>query len=288
MGRYIVLKNPFGIFFYLILRNDISWSLLSKREKKQILDCNRTHNVTRDEYKNPEKYGAIRHPGGENWEHFQLKKNDHRGQPLNDLLIKSNPVSVLEIGPGAGFYTRMICEYPSVRHYTAIDIGQAFLDYLNPRLHILKKKKKFTYNLICGEVTREKVKMKYDLIILFSTVHHIPNRIDLFKKLNSMLLKNGSIFCFDPSHYLLRIAQLIKKYFFNRMYQKKYYLNENNLGTHHMCTYEEYKKIQKRIPDLKIKNVYYKLPQKISQYKWFVLLKRWFSVDIGILYEKIK
>lgn len=283
-----MLNNPFGVLLYLLLRNDISWELLSAGEKEVILEANRNHNTGRDDYANPEKYGAERYKGGKNWDFSQLQENDHRAQALLEILEENKPEKVLEIGPGAGFYTKIICQYHTVEHYTAIDIGQAFLGYLKPRLEKIKVQKRFSYELICSEVTEIGLSDRYDLIVLFSTVHHVPNRVVLFSNLNNMLSENGCIFCFDPSHYIFRVYDLIKKCIYNEYLKKEYYLDKPNLSTHHMCSYGEYKKIVRKVGGLKIKKVLYRLPNKVKKYNWLFVPNSWFSTEIGIIFEKSK
>lgn len=279
-----MLNNIFGTLLYFLLRNDISWKLLTKEEREMILHRNNDHNVNRNAYKNPEKYGATRLYGKETWDTSILRADDYWGNRLLQLLEEINPKNVLEIGPGPGFYTKMICEYPSVKHYTAIEIGQAFIDFLKDRLKKFNKKN-FSFDLICNEFFSSKTNRKYDFIILLSTVHHIPDRLVLFKKLNSLLKKNGYIYCCDPTHYLIRLNQLLKKLILKR-YLFQYYRAKDKIGTHNMCTYEEYKGIIRRIPDLKIDKVYYSIPEKIKSLSLLPVFKKWLSSEMGILFKK--
>lgn len=279
-----MLGNCLGYLAYLLLRNDIGWKILSDNEKRMVIEANKNYNVHRQDYSNPQLYGADRHIGGENWDTFDLKKTDVRGQALLNLLNKKKPAKVFEVGPGAGFYTRLICEYSTVGEYTAIDIGQAFLDYLSPRLEKIKEQKKFNYNLISGEITEINFAEKFDLVVLLSTVHHIPNRMELFKKLGDMLTSGGVIFCFDPSHYLPRILGLTKKCIFNGYLRKEYYLK--NISTHHMCSFGEYRRITRQIGDLKIEKTFYKLPERLKKLKWLQRFGMLFSNEIGIIFKK--
>jgi SAM-dependent methyltransferase len=279
-----VLKNPFGFLFYLLFRNDIGWKMLSDNEKQMIIKTNKNYNTQRQDYANPEMYGINRNTGGENWDNFQLKQNDIRAQILLSLFNEKNSKKVLEIGPGAGFHTKLICEHNTVREYTAVDIGKAFLDYLKPRLEKIKEHKDFKYNLIVGEITEINLEEKFDLIVLLSTVHHIPNRVDLFKKLSDMLIDGGYIFCFDPSHYIPRILGLIKKCIFNGYLQKEYYLK--NPSTHNMCSLGEYKHVTRQIKELKIENTFYKFPKKAEKFKSLFCSNKLFSNEIGVIFKK--
>jgi SAM-dependent methyltransferase len=281
-----MLNNPIGVLAYYLLRNDLSWKMLPDEEKELVLSENRKHNVNREDYADPEMYGQGRHTGGENWDSFQFNPEDTRGRELLSLLRENNPESILEIGPGAGFYSRLICTYQSVTKYTAVDIGTAFLEYLRPRLKEFKESKNLDYSLVCGEITDAAIPGKYDMIVLLSTVHHIPNRVDLFRRLNTFLKEGGIIFCADPSHYLYRIAMLAYKCLF-KGYMKKEFLNDkSNFSTHHMCTYGEYRRIFERIPGLQMERIYFSLPGKLRRLKSFSFSKKWLSSEIGIVIRK--
>ena len=271
---------------YYLLRNDFSWKFLTDNEKKIILEENRKYNMSRDDYALPERYGYGRRKGGENWDSFRFHEDDDRAQALCHLIERERPKSVLEIGPGAGFYTRLICNSQSVENYTAVDVGRAFLAYLQPRLEEVKGKKRFTYHLICGEITDLILHGTYDLIVLLSTVHHIPNRIDLFLTINSLLSENGAIFCFDPSHYIIRILRILYKCLFQGYLSKDFIREKSNLSTHHMCSLGEYKRIIKKIPGLMIANVSYTIPKKAKTLAWALRPRRLFSTEIGVVLKK--
>lgn len=279
-----MLKNSFGYLLYLLLRNDYSWRLLSDEEKAIVLEANKEHNVTREDYANPEKYGGERNKGGENWDSFHLHEGDYRGQSLKKLLDEKKPRRVLEIGPGAGYYTRLICEYETVSHYTAIDIGQAFLEYLRPRLENTKQSKTFSYDLILGDVVEVDLRGSYDFIVLLSAIHHIPNRLELFEKLNSLLPSDRVIYSFHPSHYIPRIFNILRKCLFNGYLRKSFYLE--SVGTHHMCSLGEYKRIVCEISELKIEKFFYGFLGSIRKYRKSFLLSKWFSNEIGIVFKK--
>lgn len=280
-----MLNNPLGYMAYLLLRNDIVWRLLSEKEKDSVIVSNKKFNVERDDYANPQVYGAFRYEGGENWDNFTLNSDDIRMNVLHKVLDGLRPESVLEIGPGAGFYTRCICEYDTVSQYAAVDIGDAFLEFLRPRLEVEKAKRKFQYDLIVGEITQTALTGKFDLIVLLSTVHHIPNRVDLFKRLADLLEDGGAIYCFDPSHYLPRIMGLLKKCVFNGHLKREFYLN--NISTHDMCSLGEYRSIVKELGNLKIENVWYKLPERLKTFSKLLHPVSLFSNQIGIVLRKI-
>lgn len=264
----MLLNNPLGMFLYHFLRNDWSWRLLGNEGRQKVNAANFDQNTTREDY-NPEKYGGVRTLGGENWDNFHTTDMSQR----IDRLLESNPRRVLEIGHGAGFYTRQICEYPSVKEYTGIDINRQFFSYLATKLQSIKDIK---YNLICGDVLSAEIDDgKYDLIVLFSTVHHIPDRVGLFLKLKRALSENGVIFCTDPSHYIPRFVNLARKCLFKGYLGKKFYQKLTNLSTHNMCSVGEYKSVFSK-SGLQIDHIEY------IQHPKFPRVGRWFSKEIYV------
>ena len=62
----------------------------------------------------------------------------------------------------------------------------------------------------------------------------------MFKNINNHLKQEGH-FAIEPTHYIPRIFQLLKKYF-NNYRKKEYWSKIENLSTHHFCTLSEFKK----------------------------------------------
>src|SRR5690349_5929202 len=58
-----LLTNRLGVFLYIILRNDWSWSLLSERDRALVFRANQSHNTGREDYANPDLYGGVRMEG---------------------------------------------------------------------------------------------------------------------------------------------------------------------------------------------------------------------------------
>ena len=163
---------------------------------------------------------------------------------------------MLEVGPGSGYLTRLICEQECVTRYVGIDINAEFLEFLRPRLEELKQLKPgFEYELIATDFeARETVPV--DAVIMLAAAHHIPNRKQLFAWVARQLKPGGSAFAYDGSHYLPRLAKLWRKYW--RSYRKPTYRSEQaNFSTHHMCTIGKYRAIVRGLPELSIENSWY-------------------------------
>ncbi len=240
------IRTRLGFFLYLIRRNDRVWNSLSQQDRKLVMEANLLHNNVRPDYANPELY-----QGGMNFDSDENRSDILKGKELLKFLNKSRPTSVIEVGPGSGYLSAGIVTFPTVRSYTAIDIVQSFLDYLRPRLEkIGKANPNFHYQLLNGDF----IQMNFeavDVIILLSTVHHIPNRLDLLKWMNKNLKVHGRCLVFEPTHYLPRIRYLTGKYF--RMYHKaSHRAKTESFSTHHFCTLEEFESACKQVPELKI------------------------------------
>lgn len=280
----MIIKNRFGIFKYLLFRNDKVWQKMSPENREVILSINKKFNCQRMDYLDANDYGAGRIVGGENWDSRVDRLSLCRGKVIHEILKQKEPKKVLEIGPGPGFYTKMICEHVSVREYVGVDVNRYFLDYLRLRLQSLScVKNDFSFSLSNDDVANLGYQNHFDFIILISTVHHIFDRNDLFKNLSSFLKPGGTILCIDPSHYIIRVLQLLYKMCFCGYLLPKYYKDVSNLSTHSMCSYGEYMKLIKN-SRLNIVDEWYLLPKKklVHGHSWL----RFVSQEIWVLLTK--
>ena len=232
-----ILKNKVGLYLYLLLPIRFSWFLINEYEKKRILENDYRYNNSRDDYR-PQDYQE-----GMSWDKFSIK-NDYRGwmSSIDTFLGPNKSLSVLEIGPGSGFYSRYICEHNSVGHYSFYEINEGFSIYLKKKLKFVNKKF-FTYSEIDIKkpTVSQNTKFKYDRIIFLSSFHHMPNRKFVFDKIDCLLKKNkkSKILFIEPTHYFFRIVQLCKKFIWTYR-NAKYQFLYDNLSTHHFCTLKEF------------------------------------------------
>jgi SAM-dependent methyltransferase len=240
------IKTRLGYFFYLIRRNDKTWQSLSQVERELVHEANRLHNNFRPDYAQPELY-----QGGKNFDSTETRVRTLEGGKLQEFLDRIRPGSVIEVGPGSGFYTHSIVNFPSVKTFDAVDIVQAFLDFVSVRLAILKVSKPgFDFKVLHGDFLQMKFQ-PVDAIVMLSTVHHIPNRLDLLTWVSKTLKPGGSCFVYEPTHYWPRVKSILGKYW--RIYLKASHRAEiENFSTHHFCTLEEFERICQQIPDLKV------------------------------------
>lgn len=237
-----MLNNAFGIFLYLLLPTHWVWRLLSNIEREIILDACYNHNNA--QYALPENYDREHERQGS-------PESTEVGKFLQHALQKYSPGSVLEFGPGSGFFTRQIFNAPSVKQYCAVDIVQPCLDYVKEG--IAAKQTRIKSEFICGDFLKQEFGQKYDLIIFMSTLHHIPNRVEYLKKCAALLSNRGTVIIIEPTHRVIRIFRLIWRFF--RKYRKKsFWQNRNNLSTHSFITMLEIRHLRRKC-NLKINEV---------------------------------
>lgn len=238
-----MLNNTIGIFLYILLPNHWSWEyLLSNSEKKVILDaCYRHNNV---QYAIPENYDREhKRRGPPEW--------TKEGKLLQYTLKKYSPSSVLEFGPGSGFYAKQIFSFPSVKEYHAIDIVQPFLEYV--KREIATKQDRIKSAFICDDFLKHEFGQKYDLILFISTLHHIPNRVEYLKKCSLLLSDRGVVIFIEPTHRFYRILKLLRD-FYKEYHKKEFWSDRENLSTHHYITMLEVNYIRRKC-NMKINEV---------------------------------
>ena len=279
-----VIGNKYRSLLYFLLRNDLAWSLLTKREQKMIKEVNQSYNNNREAYSNIDNFGTLRQAEGERWDTYDynnLIKNPTKGNDaiyLNSQLNKFNPKKVLEVGSGPGLFSKMIYEHNSVESLSINDINQGFIDFIvEQEKKISNRKLLSTY---IGDIMGIKISEKFDMIIIISSLHHMPERSRIFKLFSELLNLGGTIVISEPSHYIKRIIWLLKK---RKIISKKAYLkNIQNYSTHHMCSTGEYKKIIRSINDLQIKRIDFDDPTKSKNF----FLKKMLSSRIHITIQK--
>ena len=280
------LNSKIGYFFYLILQNRFVQKHISEEDKIIIREMNNKHNNLRIDY-NAQDYQS-----GRNWDTFN-KNEDYRDWckylPKFDINAR-----ILEVGPGSGYYTRYICENEKVEHYSFCELNLNFREYLIDKLKkIQSTKRNFSFYAFDKDLLQDKYNYKYDYIFFLSSFHHIPNRVDYFKKCFNSLKEDGKIIFIEPTHYFLRILTILKKFFtVYRSYNKEKILE--NCSTHAFCTLAEFKYISKdfeKIYDLE--NHWIVKSRKIKKILKFTkiefvrnFLNKFFSSEMVTIFKK--
>jgi SAM-dependent methyltransferase len=240
------IRSRLGYLLYILGRNDRVWKGLRPEDKQLVNEANLLHNNERPDYADPTLY-----QGGTTYDSTSDRKETIVGQRLAAFLAEHKPESVIEIGPGSGFYTHTIAYTSSVRSLTLIDIVDSFLSFLDQRLSLLTQERKdFSYRILHGDFDEMQVEPA-DAVIMLSAVHHIPNRVDLFRWIHAALKVGGSCFLYEPTHYLPRRFSLLGK-FARNYHQPEFRARKESYSTHHFCTLEEFEAITKQIPGLEI------------------------------------
>ncbi len=274
-----LFTSRLGVCLYLLLPHRWAWALLTPLERARVDAANLHHNTHRPDFVDPRRYRA----GADFDAPIADAVATRRDRELVAFLDRVRPAIVLEVGPGSGHHTRTIVEHPAVRRYVAVDINPSFLDFLRPRLEAVWKSD-FSFDLIAGSVADIASQERFDAIVLLSTVHHIPDRLGLFRTLADHLRAGGRILAIDPTHYVLRWWQLVRK-LTSRGYLVKAFraAQDGRLGTHAMCQWHEYRAIARQA-QLRVARVAFgDRPRRVERLRrWLPLgpLERWTAQEI--------
>ena len=134
---------------------------------------------------------------------------------LQNTKVKS---SCLEIGSGLGTLCFELAR--NNRYVTGIDLSKKSVEFAK---NYIKTNKKLNANCkfsLCSFEDFRSFK-KYDNIIFFKTLHHIPNLKFLFNKAHKLLKKNGKIIIVEPLRDNFKINNAIICYLIKLLFKKK-------------------------------------------------------------------
>ncbi|MBF0353714.1 MAG: class I SAM-dependent methyltransferase [Alphaproteobacteria bacterium] len=229
--------SAFKVALFLLLPNNLVWSwLLSKSQRLDLLEANKACNDERPDYR------PIAYQNGNSFESSAARNNHVDGKWVLRFLETFNPRSVLECGPGSGFHTRMIVEHPSVQNYAGIDVNHSFIDYLEDKLSSLPVDTLAKYQLFLGDVKEIEIE-PVDAVIFSASLHHMPDRTEIFATLLKIVKPGGNIFCVEPTHYFPRFLHVLRKVCLPGYLRDKVD-GKTPLTTHHFCTWLEFKDVE--------------------------------------------
>lgn len=247
----MLLRSRVGLAVYRLLPNHWSWPLLTAAERARVIAADIAHNTLRPDYADPALY-----QGGQNFDTVTDRRATPRGKLIGQFLDRVRPAHVLEVGPGAGFYTNLIVTHPAVREYTAVDLNPAFLEYLRPRIESMGLPSHFIHGTLAD------VSTSVDAALLISTVHHVPDRVALFRQIRQSLAPGGAVLAVDPSHYLLQLRKVWRKAWTPGYLAEA--IRTGSVSTHNMCTLGEYRAVA-RANDLAIRATeFFNHPRKVQ------------------------
>ena len=287
-------QKKFLSIFYFFLRNDLVWSLLDSNQRKIIKENNFKFNNEREDYKNIDLFGKIRQSEGERWDTYNYKKIINLINNRSLILDKSRdlifilkhlenikPKNILEVGCGPGFFSKALYDFSSTEKLYINDINKNFIDYVVSQEKKEIKRKKLESHT--GDILKfqNKDNIKFDLIVFCRSLHHIPDRIEVFEHLEKMLNIDGCIIACEPSNYLRRYYWQFRTVF-KKCFSDDFLSDISNFGTHHFCTHGEFRKIEKKIPNLEILKIEYNKEKNFN----VIFLRRIFSLFIYSIFRK--
>lgn len=108
---------------------------------------------------------------------------------INHFLRNKEESRLLEIGCGTGFALSFLEK--AGFHISGLDIS------LNGLKFARKRSKKA--DLICADITKDKLNIKFDSVCLFDVLEHIPNDILFLRSCSKLIKQNGLIFITVPA-----------------------------------------------------------------------------------------
>lgn len=157
--------------------------------------------------------------------------------------------SSLEIGSGLGTLCFELAR--NKRHVTGIDISKKSIEFSKNYIKKNKKLSEFCNFSLCSFEDFKSSK-KFDNIIFFKTLHHLPNLKFAFNKAYSLLKKNGKIIIVEPLRDNFKIENAIICYLLKLLFNKK------NIKSN-------FKNIEKSIKHIFLENLYLDKNEKKQQ-----------------------
>jgi len=240
-----------------------SWSNLGDKEKDIIIQGR----IERDAMSYADINRII-----QQWKDSNIDEyNDHYLNMMKLIVEKlsfAGNVDILEIGPGTGELVGLLGDLFSPNAtYTAMDIAQPFLDFIKEeKKHQLSKFK--SVNFISGNFKDYSFEKKYDLIIICGSLHHMPFRMEIYKKLYELCNENAYVVLVDGRNRNfcpLTISRNIRKVLSPDF---------DILDHCHFLTEKEMKRIP-HITDFALHNLYFSVPKpkKLFHYLYNFLYK---------------
>ncbi len=283
-----MFNTKLGLLKYFFFRNDRAWRSLSQDERNAILRLNVASNADREDYQNEKTYGSERFLGGENWDCSIPHSTVPKALFLKEHLKVSGPRRALEIGPGPGYVSRLIAEQASLQELCFVEVNPFFLSYLKKKSDEFRvQHPQVTFHFRQGLFPQVDVGTGYDLVALYSCLHHIPNRDDVLRKLAELTVPNGTVVLWDPAHYLPRIIDLVKKIFSRKILRPAESEDYSRFATHHFLTVGEIRSLCDRHP-FRLEAYQCELGGKYRVFQFLPLwLRKYFCSEIGFVLRRV-
>tara|TARA_Y100001934_G_C12223417_1_gene711840 strand:+ start:367 stop:1089 length:723 start_codon:yes stop_codon:yes gene_type:complete len=111
---------------------------------------------------------------------------------LKRINLDISDKSVLEIGPGTGYWTELIQEL-GCSNYLGIDISESAVDKLSEKFS--------SYNFLSGDFSEMDINGKWDIVVMIHVDEHIHGE-NFVKSMNSIknIIQGGGIFIVSAYH----------------------------------------------------------------------------------------
>jgi len=144
----------------------------------------------------------------------QMQKATNYNQWTFELFREYIRGDVLEVGCGVGSFTKLIDDHGKFDSLYSIDISQPAIDFI--------KEKKFRNKIKIECIDLVNAQGAYDFILCMNVMEHVEDDKNFFRKILSLLKKNGVLFLLVPSHKFLysnfdKAAGHFKRYSKNEM-----------------------------------------------------------------------
>lgn len=145
----------------------------------------------------------------EMWDSLQLQYNRLAKKALDKINLPTAKLSLLDIGAGTGLSTEFLLNTElanCIEHITLLDTSSQMLKKAKKRSRQWNKK----VDLIHGDVS--KAKGHYDIVLMSSVLHHIPDIPQLLNQINE-IQQPGDIFMHihDPNYMALNSTAYMQR-----------------------------------------------------------------------------
>lgn len=177
--------------------------MIEKKEKLVLRVNELYHNLAKDNYESTT-----------NLEMFRQEKE--RWYKMGNFFKNKKPITILDIGTGAGFIPLTICDFlKKLDRFICSDISKEMLNLVERKLKNEKFKCRFEYIKLDDEQFPFGDK-SMDIITINSVLHHIPNTERFLNEIDRMLKKDGILIIghepnikFRENKYLIFINHLL-------------------------------------------------------------------------------
>jgi ubiquinone/menaquinone biosynthesis C-methylase UbiE len=225
-----VQNGPWGFLLYVVLPHPVKMALLSPELIGRLDRVNLAVNVAMysgsgaSEYDQTHRYAEAEH-------------HEYPARPLvEDIWPGAGYGSVLELGAGTGYFTRIIAR----RAQSVIAVEPV------PDMQRVLRASCMTDGLsnveivgaAAADLPRHVPEASIDTALIIQSLHHLHRRPEVFEALGRVVRPGGQLLMVEPHHNLRRVVRLVRKWV--KYYRRQaFWSNEMNWATHDFLTCRE-------------------------------------------------